>query len=507
MAMKYSARLFVFAIGAAMFFVTMGDVSWSQTRREPAGVHFVSPDGDATWGESVDKSEPCSPKMAFANAQAGDTMYFRGGTYRVEEYGKPYQGTLGPANSGTKDKPITFAAYPGERAVFEGAAELRGQGRKKNYQLTIRPVGNQFQSYIVFDGFHLVAKDRTGFCGIIISRGCDNRDKPENWVKGCVVRNCTFDGGDFVIGSHPDDNPNSADNNEAIRIEETEGTLIQNCRIWSILHVKHNHNISAIKMYYNKGAIVENCEIYNCSTAIYDKGRSSGSVFRYNYVHDSAQALLLTGYGWKSPNSPDGYFMCTHTDCQVYHNVFASAGGIDDITQDGSHSSNLSVYNNTLYAGEGKHTRINLGNGTGKSVYSNIICGRRRDRDLGLMRFTGSDNLVAVPQTPLEIAACDHNQFGGLPDNLLIRVRCKGQKDPYYSNYTSVSDWQVSGKLVGGGNPGEGSLDCSPGFVNRSGRFERLDDFRLADDSPCRRAGRDGKDMGADIGRVGLAAE
>ena len=77
----------------------------------------------------------------------------------------------------------------------------------------------------------------------------------------------------------------------------------------------------------------------------------------------------------------------------------------------------------------------------------------------------------------------------------------------FRDNYTSVSDWQVSGKLVGRENPGEGSLDCSPGFVNSSGSFERLDDFRLADDSPCRGAGRDGKDMGADVERVGLVAE
>lgn len=62
--MKYSARLFVFAIGVALLFVTMGEVSWSQTQEEPAGVHFVSPDGDATWEESVDKSEPCSPETA-----------------------------------------------------------------------------------------------------------------------------------------------------------------------------------------------------------------------------------------------------------------------------------------------------------------------------------------------------------------------------------------------------------------------------------------------------------
>ena len=50
--------------------------------------------------------------------------------------------------------------------------------------------------------------------------------------------------------------------------------------------------------------------------------------------------------------------------------------------------------------------------------------------------------------------------------------------------------------------PGEGSRDCSPGFVNASGRFERLDDFRLVEDSPCRGAGRDEKNMGRTLSEL-----
>lgn len=93
---------------------------------------------------------------------------------------------------------------------------------------------------------------------------------------------------------------------------------------------------------------------------------------------------------------------------------------------------------------------------------------------------------------------------GGLSENLLIRVHFQGEKAPYYTNYTSIPAWQASGALVGGKNPGQGSLDCDPRFVNRSGKFESLADFRLVEDSPCRGAGRDGEDMGADVGRVGV---
>jgi hypothetical protein len=495
--------------------ILIGSVFRPVFGREPAGAkdgpapgaHFVAVDGKATWDEATDPAGPCSPEAAFANAKAGDTVYFRAGTYRVGQ-SEHYKGVWGPANSGTAEKPIVFTSYPGEKVVFAGKPEVRGQGRAKNYVLATRALGNQWHDYIVFDGFHFVAEDRTGFCGVIISRsnGGDFKNRPEKWAKGCVVRNCSFDGGDFAIGSHPQDNPNSADNNEVVRIEESNGALIQNCRMWNVRHVKNNHNVSAVKMYHNRNATIEHCEIYNCSTAIFDKSNGQNSVFRWNYVHDCAEALLLTSFGWKDPKAPNGYFMSCHPGCQVYHNLFCNAGNIVDDTGDGSHSSGLTIYNNTLYAGNGSYVGMAIGNGTGKAVYNNIFFGERRDGDLGLLRFMGSDNDVAVPQTPLEIAACDHNQFGGLPGNLLIRVRFRKQT-PYCDNFASLAAWQGSGKLVGGGSPGQGSLDCDPRFVNASGKFSELADFRLAPDSPCRKAGRDGMDMGADIEKVGVRAK
>jgi ABC-type transport system substrate-binding protein len=45
--------------------------------------------------------------------------------------------------------------------------------------------------------------------------------------------------------------------------------------------------------------------------------------------------------------------MSCHPGCQVYHNLFCNAGNIVDHTGDGSHSSGLTIYNNTLYAGNG----------------------------------------------------------------------------------------------------------------------------------------------------------
>ena len=462
--------------------------------------HFVSPDGKAFWEASVDASQPSSPKIAFENAKAGDTVYFRGGSYEVGQGADWLSPVWGPSHSGTAEKPITFAAFPGETPVIDGHPTRQGS---ENYRICTFGLGNGQhetpQNHIVFDGFTFQGDGGKSMCGIVIVGREEGTNRPELRSVGCVVRNCTFNGGSNVI--------ETTDNHEGIRIECTGGTLIQKCRLYNFKQVKDCPNISAIKMYHNDHVVIESCEIFNCSTGIFDKSDGRTSVFRYNYVHNCTDALLLSSYGWKDPQAPNGYFLSNHPDCQIYHNVLANNGNIADTTEDGSHSSGLTVYNNTLYAGQGGLVGMTLGNGTGKSVYNNIIFGRRRDDDLGLLRFSACDNEVAVPQTPMEIAACDHNQFGGIPGNLIIRVHARQQKEPFWSTHTSLSAWRTSHKLVTGENPGEGSLDSNPRFVNASGKFNKLEDFRLAPGSPCIKAGRNGANMGADIDRMqGISA-
>ncbi len=450
------------------------------------GARYVSPDGKASWNRATKKAAPCSPQTAFQSAKAGDTVYFLGGVYRTGQ-SSGYKGVWGPANSGTKGKPIVFAALGGEKVVMEGAPELRGGGRKRNYRLTTRPLGNQYQSYIVFDGFHFVAKDRVGFCGIIISRGCDHKEKPEAWAKGCIVRNCTFDGGKFAIGSHPDDNPNSGDNNEAIRIEETDGTLVQNCRMWNFKHVKDNHNISAVKTYHNRNMVIENCEIYDSSVAIFAKSNSDDSIFRNNYIHDCRTAYDFTAFGWKSksPNRADGYWTSDSSRCRIENNVIVDCpSAVSVFAQDSANIDGLVIAGNTICRG-----KIGLTDTADAEIYNNILSGYSR---LGL---DYNRQKIKLP-----MAAVDHNQWGPNKGSLL-NVWVKGRKSSLRYN---LAKWQASGEMAGKKNPGEGSLISDPGFVNKSGTLKKLDDFRLSKDSPCLKAGRDGADMGADVGKVGL---
>lgn len=61
--------------------------------------------------------------------------------------------------------------------------------------------------------------------------------------------------------------------------------------------------------------------------------------------------------------------------------------------------------------------------------------------------------------------------------------------------------------MTNGGNPGGGSLASNPYFLNESGTMSVLNDFRLAPNSPCLGAGRNGVDMGANIDYVGVGKE
>ena len=87
-----------------------------------AAIHFVSPMGSASWAQSSSIASPCSTAVAFTNAQAGDTVYFRGGTYRTQKrnFGDSYSGYYNPANSGTSSSYIVFMAYPSSSLYFRG---------------------------------------------------------------------------------------------------------------------------------------------------------------------------------------------------------------------------------------------------------------------------------------------------------------------------------------------------------------------------------------------------
>ncbi len=99
----------------------MGDVDGGDDNTIEQATMFVDPYISVPECDNYDKSSrSCGQgnKRAFqslddaaAIAAAGDTVMLRGGSYTQQ---------LSPSASGTRDEPLVFMAYPGERAVFSG---------------------------------------------------------------------------------------------------------------------------------------------------------------------------------------------------------------------------------------------------------------------------------------------------------------------------------------------------------------------------------------------------
>jgi hypothetical protein len=98
----------------------------SVVKMVPAGAtalnyYWVSPTGAAASWAACKSDTPlsgaaaCGRATASTNAVAGDTVWFRGGTYSVALYGQ----AIVPAASGSSGSPITFAAHPNETPVLE----------------------------------------------------------------------------------------------------------------------------------------------------------------------------------------------------------------------------------------------------------------------------------------------------------------------------------------------------------------------------------------------------
>ncbi|HEX8948210.1 MAG TPA: hypothetical protein VF790_04565, partial [Dissulfurispiraceae bacterium] len=93
-----------------------------------------------------------------------------------------------------------------------------------------------------------------------------------------------------------------------------------------------------------------------------------------------------------------------------------------------------------------------------------------------------------------QLTTSDYNQFG-----TMVYIEKEG------NFYSSLGSWQSSGSLANGGNPDTHSMASNPMFQNASGGLRQLGDFRLASNSPCKGAGYNGADMGANIDLVGIA--
>lgn len=474
-------------------------------------IYYVSAVSTSTnWVAASNINSPCTAQTAFDNAQAGDTVQFRGGTYTIpaNTSGTWLTGYYAPNYSGTEEAPIVFMAYPGETPVFDGTSggiDKDGHGYYHHARImsNARYTSNRtyFHEYITFDGFTFQCDGGVNEARIALTGG-DNYFKGQR-VRGLVVQNCTFNGGTW------DNEASTGDNREGIFVSQVTGLVIRNCKIFDYDHVNNNQNTSGIKTYHCDNVIIENCEIYDCTRGIFSKSNTDDLTVRYNYIHDCHQGFFAgTGGWWNDANDhTKGYHVNENSNNVLHHNLFTNIerGSISCFTQDGGDLDGTVIYNNTVYADTGYTASIGLGSGERQQFYNNIQYGPKIDNDIGLLKWTSGDN------NPQDIAdgkaeynfgldSVDHNQFGNI-GSFLIRVR---KTNAPTISYNSLAAWKESGVLTNGGNPGEGSLASDPMFANTSGTMNKIADFALQTGSPCKGAGRNGIDMGADISRVGI---
>ena len=159
--------------------------------------YYVSPTGDD--GNPGTLAKPLKgPVNAAKLLKAGDTLYFRGGEYKVRAnrtYG------LAPYTDGAKDKPITFKNHNNEHVKLD----LRGS----DWGLT-----NNGYSYIVFDGFEITNQTHYGM-KLSAASGRRTKDKKHVYGRHIIIRNCEVH---HTAG-------------ECIFANRTENLTVENCHL------------------------------------------------------------------------------------------------------------------------------------------------------------------------------------------------------------------------------------------------------------------------------------
>ena len=414
-----------------------------------AADHFVAPAGTASWPESTNIEAPCSISTAMANANAGDTVYLRGGTYVYNgPVAEPYHGVYEPSHSGTSEENrIIFKAYPNERPIFLVT------WNPSSWTGWIFASGNH--DYITFDGIQVQTTSSTQNAGFYLGS-----DSDANHASHVKVTNCIVIGGSTQI---PFD-----DNADLNRMENCDYCEFSFNKVGPFPGgTGGNDNYAGLKMYHDNNCFIKNNEFMDClQGGVSIKSYTNECEFSYNYFHGGEYGIRTCSYN----------NMAT-VGISVHNNVFANIkyNGFW-LYAEGANSYGGKIYNNTFYScGTAIQIGDNYSQSSGWKIFNNIM--------------------DTTPQIGPLIHTCyivesDHNLFSSSSFSV--------------AGYNSLSAWKSSGILVGGGSPGTGSLASDPKFVNSSGTMMQLGDFRLAQDSPCKGAGRNGVDMGANIDLVGV---
>lgn len=456
--------------GLAMF-AFWGTLALLSGELSQAGTYYASPTGTATWptcsgSTPLNGTTACSLRTAWTSALPGDTVNFRGGTYSISGTHPIHDlgegSTVIPfSHSGTAANPIVFQAYPGETPILE----ITWLDAPTNM---IKVLG--MRSYVTLRGFTMRATGGWTF-GMSIAG-----DDDATHITGAIFENNTMIGGTNAEKC-------VADNVDLIRLEDCDNCIIRHNNLGPFTCDGPSDNGALVKLYHVIGAVIQNNNLHDSTSyAISMKGYTYNTTVSFN-------AML---HNFRTLRANQCCSMLPDNNISIHHNIMSQYGSdisMIDVNWEsgGGGGTNWQIYNNSAYTPtRGFLWKRNVTNWSNAQIYNNCT-------KTGANPGSENEGYLHINATASMVSE-DHNQWG---NNGTFRMNWNNV------TYTSLTSWQTATILSGGANPGTGDLASDPLWVNSSGIFSTAADFALQPNSPCKGAGRNGIDMGADYTTVG----
>lgn len=248
-----------------IFFLAL--LSFQTTTTAYAVDHYASPSGFATWANSTNINTPCSISDAFGNADSGDTIYLRGGTYTITV-------PLETANNGESGNVITFENYIGETPHITAT--------------NIEAVIQIEHEYVLLKGLTVSMTNIPSGDHGVIEIGADGVSGDYAEINDCII----------TINSEQ-----GRDNISCIRLqtERADYTYIHDSYI-NPHYTSDTHKSVGVQFLGSPGARgvrIENCEIKNGDIGIMYKHASEnntsgmGATVKNNYFYNHVRAGVM----------------------------------------------------------------------------------------------------------------------------------------------------------------------------------------------------------------------
>jgi hypothetical protein len=446
---------------AIWFFVALICLACFNLQAAECKRYIVSPNTSSTNWQAAEWTNypstpsciPVTPQTAFDKAVAGDTVYFRGGTYNYEGETDDKNSRFYPANNGTNGNYIEFRNYPDELPIFNDTNKIDCNSGMMGVGGDGDGVPKHSRSYIILNGFKFTKEgEGSPRMGIIQS-------------DHIIVKNIE------IVGKYMAEFPYG--NYDLIRIEDSSYITIQNCLLYGNHDGNKGHG-SAVKDYSSHHVTIEKCTFYDCDVAFERKGSNEYAIFRYNYGYNiglvSPNKQFITLVQGSGANEGD-HFM------EIYQNVYyadhADATSFFKMDNEASiNTNNIKIYNNTIHSTEWGY--VNAQKSDGMMLWNNIVVG------------VDSSRRIIETQDNVTYDYIDYNLYNPFT-----------KMDVGATTYSTWAGWTSSGGLSGNSNPdihsihGQNPLFVSPGAGGP-------ENYKLATGSPAIKAGIDLQDYDND---------